>query len=212
MTGSRLPVTEDRLAKEKGKGNREVDRSPHEKRADSFREFIETNKDELLALQILYSQPYAKRTLTYDAIKELVRKLTDPPYHLTTADVWQAYKRLKESLVRGAPSDRMLTDIISLVRFATGQDEYLEPFGVKVGQRFNLWIGRQKKAGREFTEEQMAWLTLIRDHLAANAEIGLRDLTDIPSFSQRGGLVQAKAVFGDDLNPILDDLSEALVA
>ena len=118
-----------------------------EKRTARFREFIETNKNELLALQILYSQPYPKRRLTYAAIKDLAQRLTDPPYHLTTADVWQGYKRLQAALVRGAPSDKVLTDIISLVRFATGQIELLEPYAARVEQRFNLWIGRQIKAG-----------------------------------------------------------------
>src|SRR5690606_15082960 len=91
-----------------------------EQRVTSFREFIEANKNELLALQILYSQPFPKRRLTYASIKELAARLTDPPHHLTSADVWQAYRRLEASLVRGAPSDKVLTDIISLVRFATG--------------------------------------------------------------------------------------------
>jgi len=85
----------------------EYDLKQAEKRATSFREFIETNKNELLALQILYGQPYPRRRLTYASIKELAQRLTDPPYHLTTADVWQAYKRLEATLVRGAPSDKV---------------------------------------------------------------------------------------------------------
>ncbi len=123
-------------------------------RTTGFREFIENNKNELLALEILYSQPYPKRRLTYASIRELGQRLTDPPYHLTTADVWQAYRRLEASLVRGAPSDKVLTDIISLVRFATGQTDLLEPYAARVEQRFNLWIGRQVKAGAiDHTEE-----------------------------------------------------------
>ena len=181
-------------------------------RTESFQDFIEANKDELLALQILYSLPHGSRRLTYAAIKELAEKLTDPPYHLTTADVWQAYKRLEESRVRGVPSDRMLTDIISLVRFAVGQDDVLEPFGIKVEQRFNLWIGRQKKAGKEYSDEQLDWLRLIRDHVAANTEVTPNDLMEISSFTERGGLVKARDLFGKELNSMLDDLSEALVA
>ena len=183
-----------------------------EERIKSFRQFIEENKNELTALQVLYSRPYRKRKLTYEAIQELSRKLTDPPYHLTTADVWQAYKRLEISKVRGAPSDKILTDIISLVRFATGQDKMLEPFSSKVEQRFNLWIGRQKKAGRDFSEEQLTWLRLIKNHLAANVEIEPGDLMEFPDFSDRGGIVEARKVFGDSLNSTLDELNTALVA
>ncbi len=67
------------------------------------------------------------RRLTYAAVKDLAEKLTSAPRHLTTATVWQAYRRLEAAKVRGAASDKMLTDIIALVRFATGTAEALEP-------------------------------------------------------------------------------------
>jgi hypothetical protein len=35
-------------------------------------------------------------------------------------------------------------------------------------QRFNLWIGRQIDAGRNFNENQMNRLRAIKDYLAAN--------------------------------------------
>jgi type I restriction enzyme R subunit len=183
-----------------------------ELRTTSFREFIEKNKNELLALEILYSQPYPKRRLTYASIKELAQRLTDPPYHLTTADVWQAYRRLEASLVRGAPSDKVLTDIISLVRFATGQTDLLEPYAARVEQRFNLWIGRQVKAGRNFDEDQMNWLKAIKDYLAANVEIASADLMKDQPFSDWGGVLVARKLFGAELNGLLDELSEALAA
>jgi type I restriction enzyme R subunit len=173
---------------------------------------MEAHKDELTALQILYSQPYGKRHLTYDAVKELTHRLADPPQRLTTATVWQAYKRLQASKVRGAPADQLLTDIISLVRFTLGYDEMLESFSAKVEQRFNLWVGRQKKAGRAFTEEQMDWLRLIRDHLAANVEIAPRDFMDSPTLSGKGGLVAARRIFGPSLPELLNDLTVTLVA
>ena len=183
-----------------------------EARTTSFRDFIDENKNELIALQILYSQPYAKRRLTYASIRELAQKLADPPHHLTTADVWQAYKRLEATLVRGAPSDKVLTDIISLVRFATGQVDVLEPYTARVEQRFNLWIGRQKKAGRDFNEEQMNWLRAIKDYLAANVEIATADLTRDHPFTDWGGVVAARRLFGSELQRMLDELTETLAA
>ena len=190
----------------------EYDKGQAEKRTTSFKAFIETHKNELLALQILYSQPYPKRRLTYASIRELATKLADPPHHLTTADVWQAYKRLNAALVRGAPSDKVLTDLISLVRFATGQAEVLEPYAARVEQRFNLWIGRQIKAGQAFSDEQMAWLKAIKDYLAANVEIAPADLMRDQPFSDWGGVVAARRLFGTELNGMLDELSEVLVA
>lgn len=183
-----------------------------EQKIKTFKEFIEKHKDELIALQILYNQPYGKQKLTYAAIKELTHKLTDPPCYLTTADVWQAYKRLDAKKVRGAPIDQQLTEIISLVRFALGIDSILEPFGSKVEQRFNLWLGREKKQNRDYTEEQQAWLREIAKFIAANAEITPRDLLEAPSFADKGGLMKATQLFGSNLNQLIDELQVALIA
>jgi len=153
-----------------------------------------------------------KQRLTYAQIKELTIKLSDPPQYLTTATVWQAYKRVNEAAVRGAPADKLLTEIIALVRFALGQSEFLEPISADVTRRFNLWIGRQKKAGTDYSADQMRWLENIRDHIAANAEISARDLMEMAEFADAGGLIRARALFGEGLNGLLDDLSIALVA
>lgn len=191
----------------------QFDKGQAEERIQSFKDFIEANKDELTALQILYNQPAGRRRLSYAAVKELAQAMTDKPYYLTTADVWQAYKRLDAAKVKGAPVDNQLTEIVSLVRFALGYDEVLEPYSAKVEQRFNLWIGREKKAGREYTPEQMEWLKTIAGYIAANAEITPRDFIEIPSLSDKGGIVQAQQVFGKQrLNEMLDELQGALVA
>jgi type I restriction enzyme R subunit len=177
-----------------------------------FEQFIEENKDRLAALQILLGRPYRARRLTYAAIRELADELTRAPWPLDVAQVWQAYQRLDAARVRGAP-EKVLTDIIALVRFAAGgTDEALEPFSRRVEQRFNLWVGRQIKAGRSFTDEQMEWLKLIKDHIAHNGEVTENDLKQMPDFTDRGGLLKARRLFGDQLQPTLDHLSEALVA
>ncbi|WP_204570110.1 type I restriction-modification enzyme R subunit C-terminal domain-containing protein [Arsenicitalea aurantiaca] len=178
----------------------------------SFRTFIDENCDELTALQILYNQPQGRQRLTYAAIRELVQRLTDPPHYLTTANVWQAYKRLDAARVRGAPVDEQLTEVVSLVRFALGQTEVLEPFGAVVEQRFNLWLGRQKRAGRSYTPEQEDWLRAIASFIAANAEIAPRDFMEVPSLADRGGILQARRVLGPGLNDMLEELQGALVA
>ncbi|AVX02580.1 type I site-specific deoxyribonuclease [Maritalea myrionectae] len=178
----------------------------------SFRSFIDENKDELTALQIIYNQTYATNRLTHAAIKELANEMKNPPHHLLAADIWQAYKRLDASSVRGAPVDQQLTELVSLVRFALGYDKVLEPFAAKVEQRFNLWIGREKKAGRDYTDEQMAWLRTIANFVAANAEIEPRDFMESPSLAEQGGVLKAREVLGTGLNDMLDELQGALVA
>ena len=188
------------------------DKKNSEKIIKNFEMFIEDNKNELTALQILYNQPWGQQRLTYDAIDELVNALRRGPMPLMVADVWQAYKRLNAAKVRGAPVEGQLTEIVSLVRFALGQAEFLDPFGKIVKQRFNLWIGREKKAGREYTDEQQEWLHTIAGIIAENAEVTAGDFQQSPSLSDKGGIIRARKVFGDGLDGMLEDLQQVLAA
>jgi type I restriction enzyme R subunit len=179
-------------------------------KVESFRAFIEANKDELTALQILYSQPYGARRLTYGAVKELAGAIKLPPYNLTPEDLWRAYKRLDQSLVRGAGPSKLLTEVISLVRFALAQRETLEPFPLTVEERYRHWILDQEEAGRRFSAEQLEWLGMIKDHIAASVTIEMEDFEDVP-FNQKGGAIRVSQLFGAELDGILDELSQALV-
>lgn len=61
------------------------------------------------------------------------------------------YKRLYSDRVRDASPNRLLSDIVALVRFALDPEtRMLEPFSASVEQRFNLWLGREKNAGRDY--------------------------------------------------------------
>ncbi len=176
-----------------------------------FKRFLEERRDELTALQILYRLPYAQRRLTYEAVDDLKEALKRPPWLLEPIDIWRAYKRIASDKVRGNPAGT-LADIVMLVRYALGEAEALEPLPSLVAGRFNLWLGREEKAGRSYTDEQRAWLTAIRDHLAVNIEIRPEDLMDAPEFAARGGIVKARGLFGARLPALLDELSDVLVA
>src|SRR5215204_1841155 len=76
----------------------------------NFEEFIEKNRDELTALQIIYSRPYGERHLTLKEIRQLADALDDPPYLLDSEVLWKAYERLESAKVRGASPQRLLTD------------------------------------------------------------------------------------------------------
>lgn len=178
---------------------------------ERFKRFIAERRDEFVALQILYSLPYQRRRLTYAAVEELREALRRPPWLLQPVDIWRAYKRLAADKVRGNPANT-LADIVMLVRYALGQTEALEPLPALVAGRFNLWLGREEKAGRTYSDEQKAWLTAIRDYLAVNIEITADDLRDAPDFAARGGLLRARALFGANLPSLLDDLTATLVA
>ena len=176
---------------------------------DTFKKFIRENKDELIALQILYNKPYGQRELTYRMIKELAEAIEKPPYGLSSEEIWQAYERLDKSKVRGAGPKRLLTDIISLLRFQLGQTEMLIPFSESVDERFDEWVEEQERTGREFTSEQMQWLRMMKEHIAASASIEPGDFDNVP-FQQDGGRYKAYQLFGKDLDRLLDQLNAVL--
>jgi len=176
----------------------------------TFKRFIEENKDELTALQIIYSKPYGKRHLTYEEIKQLANAIEKPPYSLTPELVWQAYEQLDKAKVIGAGPQKLLTNIVSLVRFATGESVILEPFPETVNHRFDQWLSEQDMLGRRFTATQKAWLEMIRDHIAGSASVAIEDF-DYAPFSQKGGRLKAYEVF-EEIEQVLEELNEVLVA
>jgi type I restriction enzyme R subunit len=175
----------------------------------SFEGFIQEHRDEITALQVLYSRPYRQR-LTYKDIKALADALQLPPRSWTPDRLWQAYQQLDRSKVRGS-GQRVLADVVSLVRYAVGEDEELVPFAEQVRRRFEGWLAMQETAGRNFTTEQRQWLAAIRDHIAGSVSMGLEDFQYAP-FDQRGGLARAYTLFGEDLGRVLKELNVELVA
>ena len=153
---------------------------------DRFKEFLEANKDTIVALQILYGRPYAQRRLTYEGLEELRDALRRPPWLLEPINIWRAYKRLDDARVRGNshPHPDRHRHAGALSRL--GLDEVLEPLPAKVAGKFNLWLGREKKPGATTRDEQLGWLNAIRDHLAVNAEVTREDLQDDAGFRRQG--------------------------
>ena len=175
----------------------------------SFQEYIEEHKDEITALQVLYERPYQQR-LSYRQIKELADALESPPRSWTADRLWQAYRQLDQSRVRGS-GQRVLADIVSLVRYAIGDADELAPFAGAVRERFQGWLAMQETAGRAFTPEQLRWLEDFRDHIAGSVSIDLNDFQYAP-FNQHGGLPRAYVLFGEDLPQLLEELNLALPA
>lgn len=174
-----------------------------------FRSFLDEKRDELTALRILYGLPAATRRLTYASLEELRDAMLQPPWLLEPLALWSAYRRLQGDKVRANPA-KTLTDIVALVRFAIGSSEVLAPLSSDMAGRFNLWLGREQRAGRAYTQEQLGWLEAIRDYLAANIEVTPADIQD--QFEDRGGIIGARRAFGSRLETLLDELQDALVA
>ncbi len=85
------------------------------------------------------------------------------------------------------------------------------PMERKPTANFRIWLAQQEAGGRQFSEEQHKWLTMIRDHIAANVSIDTDDF-DYTPFSQQGGLGKVYQLFGEDLSTVIEDLNGALAA
>ena len=160
--------------------------------------------------QVLYSKPYKKR-LKFEDIKDLAAAIEKPPYLWNESQLWQAYAALEKSKVKGASGKRILTDLVSLVRFAIHQDNELVPFPERVSANFKAWFGEQESRGKKFTNEQRHWLEMIRDHIAANLGIETDDFEYVP-FAQEGGLGKVHRLFPEGLQNVIESLNMALVA
>ena len=178
----------------------------------SFKDFLTTHKDELEALQIIYAQSYAKRHLTRTLINELHEKLKLAG--LGIANLWNAYALTQKERVKPLKNaESKLTNLIQLVRFELGFDSELRNFCCVANSRFELFKGRQIKKGIEFSAEQLEFLTHIKDYIVANAYLSSDDLQGLnDACGDTNGIFVAKALFGENFAPLLDELNFALIA
>jgi type I restriction enzyme, R subunit len=179
---------------------------------ESFQAFIQEHKDEITALQILYSRPYSQRHLDFDQVRELAEQLdqhlhqADPLF--LTKELWEAYNRLEKDQGRGARQPRILADLVSLVRHAALAEE-LEPYPERVQQRYQAWLAGQAAAGKAFTAQEHWWLDEIAHYIGINVSVCLDDL-NYYGFQGHGGQVAAQRLFGARLGMLLDDMNMAL--
>src|SRR5207248_7630792 len=100
---------------------------------------------------------------------------------------------------------------VSLVRYTLQQESELVPFRDEVEQRFQTWLRQQNEAGRSFTPDQRQWLTWMKDQIAGEMGISAESFEFTP-FVEHGGLGKAYALFGEQLSPLMIELTEALAA
>ena len=179
-----------------------------EKMINSFREFIEENKSEIIALRIIYDQAYKDRPMVIDGLKSLYEKLKAKG--VTVERLWESYAIKKPNQVK-AGTMAQLTDLISIIRFEMGYVDNLSPFADRVNYNFMQWTFRRNTGAVHFTEEQMEWLRLIKDHIITSLSIEPSDL-DLTPFDRHGGLSAFYDAFGDDYEKLLYEMNYELVA
>ena len=178
--------------------------------AKDFETYLKENRDEIEALTIYFTQPARRSSVTFSMIKAVLAKLKEDRPRLAPLNVWRAYAHLDG--YKGENPTGELTALVALIRRVCGLDETLTRHSDRVRRNFQDWIlKRHAGAGEKFSEEQMAWLRMIRDHLATSIAIERDDL-ELAPFDAHGGLGRMHVLFGDRMRDVMAEVNEALAA
>ena len=179
-----------------------------EKVIQTFHDFIEQNKDEITALGIIYDQKYKDRPMVIRQLKVLYEKMKQKA--ITVERLWNCYSfRQSANIKKGTVSQ--LADLVCMIRYEIGLSDKLEPFSDRVNYNFMQWTLRRNAGSVHFTEEQMEWLRLIKEHISTSLSIQPDDL-DLSPFDRKGGLGRFYDVFGDEYENILHEMNIELIA
>lgn len=175
----------------------------------SWRRYLEDNKDEITALEVLFSTKVHPR-VSYQELAELADRIQRPPRQWTVDTIWNAYAALDGDKVHQS-NKHTATDLVALVRYTVGFEGELIPYADAVNERYESWLAQQEQAGVRFDDRERWWLDRIADVIAQSAGVSLDDLDAAP-FTERGGIDGASRDLGSQAGDLLIDLNEALTA
>ena len=101
--------------------------------------------------------------------------------------------------------------LVSLIRRVTGIDQQLTPYNKTVDKNFQDWVFGKQAGALKFTDAQMQWLRMLKDHIASSFHVEVDDL-DYTPFDAQGGRGKMHQLFGDKMNEIINELNEVLAA
>jgi type I restriction enzyme R subunit len=178
--------------------------------ADEFAEYLKANKDQIEALEIFFDQPYRRREVTFEMIRAVFDRIKHDKPRLSPLYVWKAYEQI-DNIKGGNPSTELIA-LISLVRRVCGVDQKIANYSETVKRNFMNWIMKYHSGdAQKFTEEQMVWLRMIRDHVASSFHVG-RDDFDMAPFDSYGGIGKLYQLFGKQTDSLVLEINEALAA
>lgn len=174
----------------------------------SFRTFIEENREELSLIKAYYSHAYRKH-VTLDDVKEFARTLERHREFWGLQRLWEAYKILSPEKVI-EESDLREPDLIPLITFTLSQVERLEPYKLSIQERYEKWLAEKQSQGKVYSPEQLEWLELMREQISSSLSIERTDF-EYDAFAQRGWLGGVYQVFGNELDGVMQEMNEVLV-
>jgi len=166
-----------------------------------FRDYVCCHKAKLEALAILLDRPYGKRVTTAQ-LEALAVAATNENVFWTLEKLWRMF-------AGNAHSPSQLTDWIPIIRYAAGSKIPLETYRDGVQRRLIEWLERNLARDISFNAEQRHWFEVAADHFAVHLRLEIGDL-DGETFTRHGGRKGANELFGNELAPLLKELSEAL--
>lgn len=181
-----------------------------EELTQEFTEYLQEQADQIDALNIYFHIPARRSEVSFAQINALLEKLRQDRPKLAPLRLWEAYAHLDNC--RGNNPISELTALVALIRRACGIDSKITPFDNTVRKNFQTWIMRYHSGNSDkFNEQQMAWLHLIRDHIASSFHFERDDLERAP-FDAKGGLGRMYQLFGERMDLTIEELNRELVA
>lgn len=174
-----------------------------------FKSFIESHQKDMPVIKALSGQN-GHHKISFEDIKDLSRELRKPPYEISPDEIWNAYQRIDNARVKPLGDKKNPSNIIALTKFALGNSEILEPYADSVDRKFRKWLDENMEEGKNYTEEEMEWLKMMRDYISSFLEIDMLSFNQ-PPFVNKGGAAKAYNIFGPELNRIMFEFNEKLI-
>ncbi|MYT31710.1 MULTISPECIES: DEAD/DEAH box helicase family protein [unclassified Streptomyces] len=150
-----------------------------------WRAYIAEHENEILPLRISFQERRPPGEVLA-ALRDLVASVRATRPEWTEARIWKAYVDLgvaRGGRRRGAG----LVELLSVMRFELGLDgDEFRPYRSTVEDRLEAWLARQETAGVTFDEQQLMWLRMVVDVVAANATVSVSSLNEGPRLHAGG--------------------------
>lgn len=176
---------------------------------DAFEQYIQTHKDEIEALQIIYSG----NPLNREMLEDLVATLQNANARFEPHRLWNSYALVQPEKVKHFNSKEreqrnLLTNIIQLVRFAYKQTNRLDTLSATANQYFNLWCGQ---AQRSLTQEQIDIFRHVKDYIVANGSCNIGEYMELDGDSESETAFLLQSIGKNALHEHLNTLAKFII-
>ena len=158
-----------------------------------FRDFIDNNRNQIIALNIVATRP---KDLTRQSLKELKLILDRDGFSETKL----------QTAWREMTNEDIAADIISFIRQRSIGDALIGK-----DERIHNAIERLKQAHPEFTKVQHNWLMRIEESLKKETILN-RESFNAAAFKNKGGYNAVNKAFGNHLDDIIDEINTYMYA